>query len=261
MLEAFHIAAAGMNAQQTQVDVISNNLANVNTTGFKKSKVDFEDLMYRQLQSASGPLGAVGGEQTNPVGMGTSISAIAKVFTQGEVKNTERPLDLAIEGAGFLEVLLPDGTYAYTRTGNLQIDRDGMIINSDGYLLSPSVQVPSDTESLLFKPDGMVMAKVVGEDDPIEIGQLQLANFINAAGLTPVGDNLYIPSHQSGDAFYSTPGEDGTGLLAQGFLEGSNVNLVEELTNLILAQRGYELNSKAIQAADDMLGIVNNMRR
>lgn len=259
MLDSFYIAAAGMNAQQTQVDVISNNLANVNTSGFKKSKVDFEDLMYRELRGAQGLLGSQ--DMNLPVGAGTAISSVAKVFTQGEIKNTERPLDVAVEGQGFFEVVLPDGTLAYTRTGNFLVDREGMLVNSDGYPLSAMIQVPSDMENLLIQSDGVVSAKVIGVDEPIEIGRLQLANFVNPTGLTPAGDNLYAPSHQSGDAFYSDPGQDGAGMLAQGFLEGSNVNLVEELTNLILAQRAYEMNAKAIQAADDMLSIVNNMRR
>jgi flagellar basal-body rod protein FlgG len=259
MLDSFHIAAAGMNAQQSQVDVISNNLANVNTTAFKKSKVDFEDLMYRELHRAGGMLASP--DIGNPVGSGTAVASIAKVFTQGEIKNTERPLDLAIQGPGFLELMLADGTLAYTRTGNLQIDREGMLANSDGHLLNPAIRIPADSESLLIKPEGTVLVKLVGGDEPVEIGRLQLANFTNPAGLTPMGDNLYVPSHQSGDVFYVEPGQDGNGVLAQGFLEGSNVNLVEELTNLILAQRGYEMNAKAIQAADDMLSIVNNMRR
>jgi flagellar basal-body rod protein FlgG len=259
MLDSFYIAAAGMNAQQAQVDVISNNLANVNTTGFKKSTVDFEDLMYRELNRASGLLGSP--DIGNPVGTGTAVASITKVFTQGEIKKTERPLDIAIEGQGFLELMLADGTLAYTRTGNLQIDREGMLVNSDGHLLNPSIRVPADSESLLIRPDGVVLAQVVGENEPLEVGRLQLANFTNPSGLTPAGDNLYVPSHQSGDVIYAEPGQDGIGLLAQGFLEGSNVNLVEELTNLILAQRGYEMNAKAIQAADDMLSIVNNMRR
>ena len=157
--------------------------------------------------------------------------------------------------------MLQDGTLAYTRTGNLQIDRDGMLVNSDGHLLNPAIRVPADAESLQIKPDGTVLAQLAGGGEPVEIGRLQLANFTNPSGLTPVGDNLYVPSQQSGDVFYAEPGLDGTGLLAQGFLEGSNVNLVEELTNLILAQRGYEMNAKAIQAADDMLSIINNLRR
>lgn len=259
MLDSFYIAAAGMHAQQVQVDVISNNLANVNTTGFKKSRVDFEDLMYRELGAARGLLGSP--DISNPVGMGTAVSLVAKVFTQGDIQNTERPLDVAIQGSGFLELLLPDGTLAYTRTGNLLIDRDNMLVNSDGYLLHPSVQVPADSENLLIRPDGIVMAQIAGASELMEIGRMQLASFANPAGLTPMGDNMYVPSHQSGDVFYADPGQDGAGVIAQGFLEGSNVNLVEELTSLVLAQRGYEMNARLIQAADEMMSIVNNMRR
>lgn len=259
MLDSFYIAATGMHAQQTQVETISNNLANTNTTGFKKSSVSFEDLMYREVANASGVLGNPDIEI--PSGLGTAVAEISKVFTQGDIQPTDRPLDVAIQGQGFLELIRPDGTLAYTRTGNLRIDREGMIVNSDGFSLNPSIRVPSDMESLLIQADGTFLAQVAGVSEPIEIGRVELANFSNPSGLTPVGDNLYIPSHSSGDVFYSEPAQDGTGALAQGFLEGSNVNLVEELTNLILAQRGYEMNAKAIQAADDMLGIVNNLRR
>lgn len=259
MLESFHIAATGMHAQQTGVDVIANNLANVNTNGYKKSRVSFEDLMYRQ---SSSPAGRVGNpDLLNPIGMGSAVSDVAKVFSQGELKNTERALDVAIQGDGFLEVSLPDGTYAYTRMGALHLDDDGMLVNTDGYALSGMIQLPSDAEELVIGADGTVQVQLAGETKLSEIGRIQLANVLNASGMTPMGDNLFVPSHASGDVLYGDPGEEGFGVLAQGLLESSNVDMVEELTNLLLAQRGYEINSKVIQTADEMLGIVNNLRR
>jgi flagellar basal-body rod protein FlgG len=259
MLDAFNIAATGMHTQQTNVDVIANNLANVNTAGYKKSRVDFEDMMYRQVAAASGPLTIPNID--NPVGTGSSISSVSKIFSQGELLNTQKPYDIAIQGDGFLEVLLPDGSYAYTRTGALKVDNDGMLVNGDGFQLSPLVQLPSDTESVVMQQDGRILAQLQGEEKPIEVGRIELVRFMNSAGLTPMGDNLYVPSQASGDAIYGEPGKDGYGVIAQGFLETSNVDLVEELTNLILAQRGYEMNAKVVQAADDILGIINNLRR
>jgi len=259
MLDAFHISATGMHVQQTQVDVIANNLANVNTTGFKKSKVDFQDLVYRELNAARGIVTSP--DIDNPLGIGAMVSSINEIFSQGDIKATEGMLDIAIQGDGFLEVELPDGGLAYTRTGDLKVDRDGMLVNSDGYLLNPSIQVPIDSQGIVIQNNGRVLAQLAGDDDPIEIGRIELANFVNPGGLTPLGDNLYRPSTDSGDVFYGDAGDTGFGELAQGFLEGSNVNLVEELSNLVLAQRGYEMNSKVIQAADEMLAIASNLRR
>lgn len=259
MLEAFNIAATGMHSHQMNVDVIANNLANVNTPGFKKSKVEFEDLMYRQAAAASGLLGSA--DLTNAIGVGSAVSSVGKVFSVGDLKNTEQPLDIAIRGAGFLEVVLPDGSNAYTRTGSLKLDKEGMLVTTDGYPVSAMIQVPSDAQNFQILDDGTVLIQFAGEQKASEIGRIELANVINPDGLTPMGDNLYVPSHSSGDVYYSEPGRDGMGTIAQGFLEGSNVNLVEEMTNLVLAQRGYEINAKVLQAADDMLGIVNGLRR
>ncbi len=259
MLNAFHISASSMHAHQNHVDVIANNLANANTTGFKKSKVEFEDLMYVELASTQGLL--LNPDIDNAMGMGTGTASVEKVFSQGETKATDRDLDIAIQGKGFFELLLPDGEYAYTRTGNMQVDREGVLINSDGYPLSPSLQIPADVQNLLITAEGSVQAQLSGETALVEIGQVELAGFMNPSGLTPLGNNLYRPSDDSGDAFYSEPGEEGFGTLEQGYLEGSNVSLIEELTNMMLAQRGYEMNAKVLQAADDMLGIVNNLRR
>lgn len=259
MIESMSIGASGMHAQQLHIDVIANNLANSNTMGFKKSRVDFEDLMYRELVRNENFMATP--DISKPVGAGAAIASTNKMFTTGEAKKTERDLDLAIQGDGFFEIVLPDNSYAYTRSGSFQLDQDGMLTNQDGYPLSVMVQVPSDTEDLLIKPDGRILAQVTGESDLIELGQIELAKFVNSSALNPVGDNLYRPSEQSGDALYSVPGDEGVGDLQQGFLEASNVNLVEELTNLIMAQRAYEINSKVVQASDEVLNIANNLRR
>ena len=259
MTDSLYIAASGMHAQQTNLDVIANNLANINTMGFKKSRVDFEDLMYREIARANGLVGDQ--SNRNPAGVGTGIASTSKVFTVGDVKKTERNLDVMVQGNGFFEVLMPDGEYGYTRNGSFQVDKDGMLVTPDGYVLSSMIQLPDNMEDIVINTDGTVKVKVVGEDQLSEIGKIELAKFVNSAGLQPIGDNTYLPSEQSGNAIYTTPGEDGVGMLTQGFLETSNVKMVEELTNMVLAQRAYEINSKVIQASDEMLGIINNLRR
>jgi flagellar basal-body rod protein FlgG len=260
MIESLSIGASGMQAQQTQIDVIANNLANVNTMGFKKSRVDFEDLMYREMaRTRSNLLPTFDLER--PVGVGVGISSTGKVFTSGEVKKTDRSLDLAIQGEGFFEVVLTDNSYAYTRNGAMRIDGDGYLATADGYRLSGLIQVPSDAEDISIQSDGKVLAQVADQDDLVEIGSMDLIRFVNAGGLSPVGDNLYLPSENSGDGYYGIPGEEGFGSVQQGYLEASNVDLVEEMTQLVLAQRAYEINSKVVQAADELLSIVNNLRR
>ena len=259
MFDAFHISASSMEAHQVHVDTIANNLANSNTSGFKKSKVEFEDLMYREMSAMRGL--RINPDINNPMGAGTAAASIEKIFAQGELKGTGRDLDLAIQGKGFFELLLPDGELAYSRTGYLLIDQDGLLVNADGYRLNPSIEIPEDTQSVLVAGDGRVLAQLPDQDDPVEIGRIELAAFINPNGLTPLGDNLYRPSERSGGAFYGAPGEEQFGLIEQGYLEGSNVSLIEELTSLMVAQRGYEMNAKVIQAADNMLGIVNDLRR
>lgn len=257
MIESLHIAATGMESQQTNLDVVANNLANINTTGFKKSRVNFEDLMYRELV-ASQSLQS-GGNKT--LGLGSAVTRTEKVFSAGDLKQTNRDLDFAIRGKGLFEVLLPDGSTVYSRTGSFQLSENGTIVNGDGNPLSGLVQVPNDAEQLVVRTDGQVLVKVLGEEELVEIGQIELANFVNHSGLRSIGSNLYLPTEESGDAIMVKPGEDGVGNIAQGFLESSNVKLVEELTNMILAQRAYEINSKVIQASDDILGIINNLRR
>lgn len=260
MIDSFHIAATGMHAQQVNVNVIANNLANVTTTAFKKSRVSFEDLMYQPLRT-SNSMTLIRSDIRDPLGVGVAVSSVGKVFSQGQVENTERSLDIAIRGDGFFEVFLPDGSQGYLRAGSFEVDEEGALVDKNGNPLSPIIQLPTDTESLLIGSDGLVQVKLTGETGLTEIGQIELAKFINPTGLTPVGDNLFVPSRSSGDVFFAVPGEDGAGTLAQGFLETSNVNLVEELTNLILAQRAYEMNSRVVRASDDLLAIINEMRR
>lgn len=259
MLDSFHISASSLQAHQTHVDVIANNLANANTTGFKKGRIQFKDLIYVEMISANGRL--ANPDTVNGRGLGAAISSISKVFSQGEIKSTDRDLDIAIQGNGFFELLLPDGEYAYSRAGQMQIDKDGMLVNADGYALSPSIYIPADAQQVFIAPNGDVSVTLPDKPAPVEVGRIDLAAFMNPGGLSPRGDNLYQSSRESGDAFYGEPGEEGFGVLAQGFLEGSNVSLIEELTNLMLAQRGYEINAKVIQASDDILAIVNNLRR
>lgn len=259
MLDSFNIAATGMQAQQTQLDVVANNITNSNTAGYKKSRIDFEDLLYRQTAAASGLLATP--DIKNPVGAGVGVNSVSKVFSQGDLITTERPFDIAIQGDGFLELLLPDGSYAYTRAGSLSVNSDGMIVNRDGFLLSPMIQLPDDTKSVAIEADGRVLVELPNESKLFEAGKIELARFINTSGLTPVGDNNFVPSDASGDAMYGEPGKDEFGLIAQGFLESSNVDPVEELTNLIIAQRGYGLNSKVVQVSDEIMSIINNLRR
>ncbi len=259
MLDSLYIGASGMQAQQMNVDVISNNLANVNTSAFKKNRVNFEDLMYRETSRNNNLLGT--GDSTHRTGVGAGIAGAGKIFTSGELKKSDSPLDFAIRGQGFLEVTLPDGSSAYTRSGTMEVNRDGYLSTPDGNLLKPSVQVPVDALEVVVEPTGRVLAKVPNEKDLVEIGQFEIVNFTNPGGLNPIGGNLYLASDKSGDGVIGKPGDEGYGTLAQGFLESSNVKLMEEMINLIIAQRAYEINSKIVQASDEMLGMSNNLRR
>lgn len=258
MLDSLYIAATGMHAQQLNVDAISNNLANVSTPGFKRARVNFEDLVYRQLPMASR---RTEGESTARLGAGVAIGSAVQSFAAGDMKKTDQPFDLAIRGAGFFEVLLPDGSSAYTRAGALQLDRDGHLVTAQGHLLNPQVQLPPDAVNINVDAAGVVRGTLPDEPQPVELGQIELAAFVNPGGLRPLGDNLYAPTEASGDAMSGKPGERGLGNIAQGFVEQSNVKLVEEFVNLVIAQRAYEASSKAIQASDEMLGIVNALRR
>jgi flagellar basal-body rod protein FlgG len=234
----------------------------VNTSGFKKSRAEFQDLLYETLL----PAGTASSQDTEipagiQLGHGTRPSTVLKIFSQGNMENTQNELDLAIEGDGFFQITLPNGETAYTRDGAFKLDSDGRIVNSDGFTMEPELAIPSDAMSISVGLDGTVSVLQAGESIPSEIGTIELARFINPAGLISMGKNLFMPSEASGNEVIGTAGEDGMGTLAQGFLEMSNVSVVDEMVNMITAQRAYESNSKAIQAADDMLQLANNVKR
>lgn len=264
MMRSLWTAAAGMNGQQFNIDTIANNLSNVNTTGFKRNRPDFEDLLYQTIRMAGTPatedtLVPVGVQ----VGHGVRVAATQKIHTQGSLQNTENISDVAIEGEGFFRVLLYDGTFAYTRDGSFKIDSNGQLVNSNGYRLLPEVVLPEGfiRDTLTISQDGRITVKIPGLDDPIDVGQMELYRFVNPAGLQAVGDNLYKVSSASGDAIAGQPGFDGMGRTLHKFLEMSNVQVVQEMVNMIVAQRAYEMNSKAIQTSDTMLGIANSLKR
>jgi flagellar basal-body rod protein FlgG len=262
MIRSLWTSATGMQAQALNLDVISNNLANVNTSGFKKSRAEFQDLLYETLL----PAGTSSSQDTQipagiQLGHGTRPSTVLKIFSQGNMENTQNELDLAIEGDGFFQITLPSGEIAYTRNGAFKLDSDGRIVNSDGFTMEPEIAIPSDSMSISVGLDGTVSVLQAGESTPSEIGTIELARFINPAGLISMGKNLFIPSEASGNEIVGAAGEDGMGTLAQGFLEMANVSVVDEMVNMITAQRAYESNSKAIQAADDMLQLANNVKR
>lgn len=262
MIRSLWTSATGMQAQALNLDVIANNLANVNTAGFKKSRAEFQDLLYETIR----PAGTSSSQDTEvpagiQLGHGTRPSTVLKIFSQGNMENTQNELDLAIEGDGFFQITLPSGETAYTRDGAFKLDSDGLMVNSDGFALEPEITIPSDTLSITVGLDGTVSVLQAGETTPSEIGTIELARFVNPAGLISMGKNLFIPSEASGDEMIGTAGEDGLGTLAQGFLEMSNVSVVDEMVQMITAQRAYESNSKAIQAADEMLQLANNIKR
>lgn len=259
MNKALWIAKTGLDAQQTRMSVISNNLANVNTTGFKKGRAVFEDLIYQTVRQA-GAQGAQNTELPSGLNLGTGVRTVAteKMFTQGNLTQTENSLDLAIQGRGFFQILLPDGGIGYTRDGSFQLNSEGLLVTAGGYELQPGVVIPEGTLSVTVAEDGTVSAQVAGNIDPLEVGALQLADFVNPAGLQAMGQNLFIETAASGAPQVGNPGLDGLGGLLQGFLESSNVNTVEELVHMIETQRAYEMNSKAISTADQMLQYVNN---
>jgi flagellar basal-body rod protein FlgG len=262
MIRALYTSSSGMQAQQLNLDAIANNLSNVNTAGFKRTRVDFQDLLYQTFR-APGTAGSQG--TTIPtgiqVGHGTRPVATQRIFSQGDFQQTENPLDLVIEDAGFFQVLRPDGTTAYTRSGAFKKDGTGRVVTSDGFPMQPGITVPGDATSLTVGSDGTVSVTLPGQNAAQQIGTIQLARFINPAGLSAVGRSLFVPTSASGDPIVANPGTDGMGTLAQGFLEMSNVKVVEEMVAMITSQRAYEANSKAIQTADEMLSMTNNMRR
>jgi flagellar basal-body rod protein FlgG len=258
-MRALWIAKTGLDAQQTRMSVVSNNLANVNTMGFKRDRAVFEDLLYQTVRQP----GAQSSETTQlpsglMVGTGVRTTATEKLHSQGNLAQTGNALDLAVEGRGFFEIQMPDGSVSYTRDGSFQLDSQGQIVTSTGYLLQPGITVPEDTRTITVGADGTVSALVAGESEPTEIGSISLVDFINPSGLSPRGGNLYDETASSGGPTPGSPGSDGLGALVQGSLETSNVNVVEELVNMIETQRAYEINSKAIATADGMLQFVNN---
>lgn len=262
MLRALSTAASGMEAQQTYIDNIANNLANVNTPGFKKARVEFEDLLYENLVTYSASENEPAGVPlASQVGHGVRLAAIQKIFTPGLTKQTDNPLDLVIEGEGFFQIQLPDGSYAYTRDGSFKIDAEGNIVKSSGFLLTPSLSVPEDARAINVAGNGTVSALLSAEADPQELGQIELVRFVNPAGLEAIGHNLYRETVASGPPIPARPGEEGVGTITNGFLEMSNVNVIEEMIGMITAQRAYEINTKAIQTAEEMLESITNLKR
>jgi flagellar basal-body rod protein FlgG len=262
MIRALYTAASGMNAQQSNIDNIANNLSNVNTTGFKKSRVEFEDLVYQQATVAGSPTSTTGESPTGmEFGLGTRPIATARNFETGNLKSTSAPLDIAIEGRGFLQVTMPDGQVAFTRAGNLHLNSEGLLVTNEGYAIQPQITIPNNATSVSISKDGIVSVAIQGQTAAQEVGTIELATFQNPAGLKAMGSNLFLNTTASGEPTTGTPGLDGIGTLAQGFLEESNVSVVEEMVNMILAQRAYEANSKVVRTSDEMLGQVNNMGR
>jgi flagellar basal-body rod protein FlgG len=261
MLKALSTAATGMIAQQLNIDVISNNIANVNTNGFKKVRAEFQDLLSQTLRAP----GALGTQGTNQpigieVGMGTRTSGTQKIFDSGVLKSTGNSLDVAIEGDGFIQVQLDDGNIGYTRDGSLKVDANGSITTSDGYVIQPQISLPQNTSSIVITPDGKVSIKAGNDVSQTEVGTIQLVKFANPAGLSSIGKNLFVETSASGTAIQGTAGQDGFGTIQQGFLEGSNVQIVEELINLIQAERAFEANSKLIKTSSEVLRQANQIQ-
>jgi flagellar basal-body rod protein FlgG len=254
MIRSLWISKTGLDAQQTQMDVTANNLANVSTNGFKRSRAVFEDLLYQTLRQP----GAQSSQQTQlPSGLqlGTGVRPVSseRIYTQGNLQQTNNPLDVAIQGNGFFQVLMPDGSTAYTRAGSLQLDAQGQLVTSSGFPVQPAITIPGNTLSITISRDGIISAQRAGQTASTQLGTLQLVGFVNPAGLQSMGENLYIETASSGTPSVNAPGTNGMGLVAQGYVETSNVNVVEELVGMIQTQRAYEINSKAIQASDQML--------
>jgi flagellar basal-body rod protein FlgG len=262
MMRALNTATTGLVSQQLNMDVVANNLANVNTHGFKKARADFQELLYQTLQVAGTQTDLGTQEPTSlQVGLGVRPMATERIFTQGSLESTDNPLDMAIEGDGFFQVIQENGEVAFTRAGVFNRDSLGNVVTPDGLPLEPAITIPDDAVNITISKTGVVSVLTGGSSTPTQVGQVQLARFANPAGLNSLGDNLYAPTAASGDAVVGIPGDTSFGTVAQGFLEGSNVNIAEELVNMIVGQRAYEINSKAVQTADEMLQMANNMRR
>ena len=261
MMKSLYIASTGMAAQQMAIGVIAHNLANVSTLGYKKDVTEFQDLFYQTFRAAGSPtsLGAL------PVGIqlgsGVQPLTVHKLFGQGDFEQTEQSLDIAIEGGGFFQVVLPDGSTAYTRAGSFKLDSEGNVVSPQGFPLLPSLSIPSTTKNVSISPEGVVSVTLAGAITPEVIGTIELARFINEAGLSALGKNVFQPTGASGEPLTGLPGQEGFGTLLQGSLESSNVNIADEMVKMIVAQRAYELNSKAIQTSDEMLALVNSLKR
>ncbi len=261
-MRSLSIAATGMLAQQLNVEVISNNIANMNTTGFKRQRAEFQDLLYQSQRrvgstsSDSGTIVPVGVQ----IGLGVKTASVYTINEQGNLQSTENPLDLAISGGGYFQISLPTGETAYTRAGSFQLSPTGQLVSVDGYTVDPAITIPANAIQITVNSSGQVLAQIAGQVAEQNVGQLTLANFANPAGLSPVGDNLFLETPASGSATSGNPGVTGLGTILQGFLETSNVNTVSEITNLITAQRAYEMNSKVIQTSDEMLSTINRLR-
>lgn len=262
MIRSLFTAATGMEAQKINIDVIANNLANANTVGYKKARADFQELIYQNIKSP-GAVSAEGAQVPTgiQVGLGVKPVAVQKVFDQGDFVHTGNPLDLVIEGDGFFQISMPDGTVAYSRAGAFKLDNEGRIVNSDGYPIEPGITVPANTLNINVSSDGKISVIQAGSVTPVEIGQIELARFINPGGLKSIGKNLFISTDSSGEATTGNPASEGLGTINQGFIELSNVNVVQEMVNMIISQRAYEINSKAVQASDEMLQTANNLKR
>jgi flagellar basal-body rod protein FlgG len=262
MNSSLRTSASGMIAQQRMIDVIANNLANVNTTGFKRSRVSFEDVLYETVQ-APRIINYARAETVGPVqiGKGVRIAGVVRLHGQGAAEMTGRPLDLAIEGEGFFQVQRPDGTLAYTRDGNFSISDTGALVTNGGYLVMPGVTIPQDATGVSVSPSGVVAVTAAGSTEPVEVGRLELARFLNPNGLLAIGENQYVETAASGTPIVGVAQEDGFGRLMQGALEASNVEIVQEMTDMIAAQRAYEINAKAIRAGEEMMQLIHDLIR
>jgi flagellar basal-body rod protein FlgG len=262
MLRSLHTAASGMEAQQLNIDTIAHNLANINTAGFKQRKAQFQDLLYQNIRQA----GAANSSITEipvslQIGLGTKPVATEIIFTQGNLATTGNPLDMAIQGNGFFQIRQVNGQIAYTRNGNFHLNRDGSLVTAEGDLLNPQVTIPQDQVGVTIGADGTVSVLQAGQTEPQQVGKVEIALFQNPAGLQNIGKNLFLQTQASGQAITGTAGENGLGTLASGYIEQSNVSVVEEMVNMIVSQRAYEANSKVIRAADEMLSQANNVVR
>lgn len=264
MFRALSTAALGMSAQQRTVDNVANNLANVGTTGFKRSTIAFQDLFYENI-SESKRGGSINGTNGNgpslQIGHGSRAVATIRNFMQGAVAETGNPLDVAVSGAGFFQVEMPDGNIAFTRDGNFNMDSTGMMVNNSGLPLASQIEIPADAVAVQIGQDGIVTAMMAGDNSTVELGQVELAKFANPGGLEALGDNLFAQTDASGLPFYGSPGDEGFGVIRQGYLEQSNVDIVNEMVRLIEAQRAYETNSKMVQTAEDMMSVTNSIKR